>query len=136
MKQLGAVVLMAVLGALATVSPAVAESERIAVNIPFDFVVGNQTLKAGEYKVVRLDSGVLELWGNQQQRRFALVVAGAPLANHKANAYLLFNRYGDQRFLSKVALSVDGNFDLLQGKREKQLASQANEGALVVQPIQ
>lgn len=138
MKKLGAVLLMAVLGAMMSVSSAVAESDRIAVNIPFDFVVGNQTLKAGEYKVVRLESGVLELQDAGQKGYFALMVNGAPAANHHSDSYLIFNRYNGEAFLSKVALSVDASYDLLQGKREKQIRSteSGGEGALVVQPMQ
>jgi hypothetical protein len=138
MKKLGAVVLMAVLGMMVTVSPAFAEGNRIDVNIPFDFVVGNHTLKAGEYKVVRLDSGVLELQSDGQKGYFALMVNGAPAANHHGDSYLIFNRYQGQAFLSKVALSVDNSYDLLQGKREKQILSNQSgdgEGSLVVQPI-
>jgi hypothetical protein len=135
MQKLGVIVLMAVLGAIAAVAPAYADSDKIAVNIPFDFVVGNAALKAGEYKIEKLQSGVLELRSEGQPARFALIVEGSPSVNHQGDAYVVFNRYGNQTFLSKVALSADGSYDLLRSNREKLLNKQATgDGALIVQP--
>lgn len=134
MQKLGVVVLMTVLGAMAAVAPAYAESNKIAVNIPFDFVVGKTAMKAGEYKIEKLQSGVLELIG-EKQVRFALTVEGSPSGKHAGDAYVVFNRYGNETFLSKVALSDEGNYDLPPSNREKQLNQHGLEDRdMVVQP--
>ena len=128
---------MAVLGAMVVNAPAHADSaDHIVVNVPFDFVVGNSTLKAGDYKIKKVESGVLELRSiDGQHDSFALVADGAASANHKSSPYLLFTRYGSQAFLSKVALSVDDSYDLLRSNEEKKLIgsqSAGESGALVV----
>jgi len=129
MRKLGAVLLTAVLGAMA-VSPARAESE-IAVNIPFDFVAGKNTMKAGAYKIEKLQSGVLSLKSDGQER-FVLIVQGGATINDRGHAYVVFNRFGNENFLTKVALSDDDNYDLPQSKHEKQLEKQTMEGGLEV----
>lgn len=133
------VAVMAMLAAMAANVPAHAESEhRIAVNIPFDFVVGNSVLKAGGYKVEKLESGVLDFYSTEGRRHhFMLAVEGTPLAGHKDNPYLVFTRYGNEAFLSKISLSVDNSFEFLQSEREKEvIGSQAagEQSALIVQP--
>ena len=61
------VALIAVFGAT-LVTPARAQnSNRFLVDIPFDFSVGNTLLKAGNYKVEELHSGILVFNGNDGQ---------------------------------------------------------------------
>lgn len=63
MQYLLKLMLLAVLtvfGAALTIVPANAQSgSRALANIPFDFSVGNTTLKAGSYSVEQLQSGIL-----------------------------------------------------------------------------
>jgi hypothetical protein len=139
-KKFLSLAVMAILGAMVVNAPARADSsDHVVVNVPFDFVVGNSTMKAGDYKIKKLDSGVLELMSSDgQQDHFALVTEGAASANHKGNPYLLFTRYGSQAFLSKVALSVDDSYDLLRSNEEKKLINSlpaGESGALVTQPV-
>lgn len=135
MQKLGVVVLMTILGAMAAVAPAYADSDQIAVKIPFDFVVGNNVMKAGEYRIGILPSGVLELRSYGQKAQFALPVEGSPVASHRTDSYVVFNRYGNMAFLSKVSLSADGNYDLPRSKAEKELNQQgAGDSTVVVQP--
>jgi hypothetical protein len=138
-KKFLSLAVMAVLGAMVVNAPAHADSaDHIVVNVPFDFVVGKNTLKAGDYKIKKLESGVLELRSVDGQRdHFALVTEGAVSANHKSNPYLLFTRYGNQAFLSKVALSVDDSYDLLRSREEKKLidSQSAGEGGALVVPV-
>jgi hypothetical protein len=139
MKKVGWFILMAVIGANLAIVQAKAEGDsRVAINVPFDFVAGNSVLKAGNYKVEVLQSGVLDFWSiGAQQHHFTLIVAGAASASQKGDPYFVFTRYGSETFLSKVALSADDNFEVPTSSREKELISglKAGErGTLVTQP--
>ena len=134
-KKFVLVALVAVLGAMVAIVPAHADSDRrVSVTIPFDFVVGNSTLKAGDYRVEKLQSGVVDFGSASGRHHFALVAPGSS-DNRKSDPYLVFTRYGHQVFLSKIALSVDDNYEVLPGNTEKSLNQASGEGALVVQPV-
>jgi hypothetical protein len=98
------------------------DSDRVNVTIPFDFVVGDKQLNAGEYVVESLlDGRALRLrsnGGDVQQIAFTL-----PIANQTANhERLLFHHDGDQYFLSQVWFwgDEDGR-ELTRGVQEKSL---------------
>jgi hypothetical protein len=138
MKKVGMLVLMVVIGtSLATVR-AHAEGDRIAVNVPFDFAVGNNVLKAGSYKVQVLQPGILDFWNVEaRQHYFSLMPAGSPANGENGEPRLIFTRYGSETFLSKVALSVDSNFAAPRSGREKELLHGIAAGerdSLVIQP--
>jgi len=79
---------------------------KIKVNIPFDFVVADKKLTAGEYAIGRAlqnsgDSLVLisSVDGRVRISRFSTAVESRDLQNKIA---IVFHRYGDQYFLSQV----------------------------------
>jgi hypothetical protein len=140
MKKVGLFILMAVMGMNLAIVQARADGDsRVAINVPFDFVAGNGVLKAGNYKVVVLQSGVLDFVSTDtRQHHFTLIIAGAASARQKADPYLVFTRYGSETFLSKVVLSVDDNFEVPTSSREKDLISgltAGEKGAVVIQPV-
>ena len=132
-------VLLIVLGTAISSAPAHAQTgSRVSVNIPFDFVVGNATLKAGQYKVEQVESGLLSFSGlDGQEHRFALAILGNS-ANVGHHTHFVFTRYGSEAFLSKVFLSDDNDCNQLpRSNREKELIrDQANgdEFSLLVEP--
>ena len=132
------VALIAVIGAT-LVTPAHAQnSNRFVVDIPFDFSVGNTLLKAGNYKVEELRSGILVFNGNGgQDRQFALTV-GDEAANQGNQPKLVFARYREETFLHKVFLSGGDDFrQLLPSSKEKKLIQKRTSGeelSLLVQP--
>jgi len=136
-KKLGFVLGMAVLGAVVASLPARAEGDRrISVNIPFDFVVGNSTLKAGDYRVQELEKGVLDFGSADGQKHHFAIAESAPGNGRRSDPYLVFTRYGSEVFLSKIALSVDDSYEVQRSAREKQLIDNQMTGernALVVQ---
>jgi hypothetical protein len=98
------------------------DSARVNVTIPFDFVVENKQLKAGDYVVeLLLDGRALKLrskGGNVQQIAFTV-----PITNQTGNhERLLFHHDGDQYFLSQVWFwgEEDGR-ELTRGVQEKSL---------------
>src|SRR6267378_3407868 len=80
---------------------------RVEVNIPFDFSAGKATLKAGAYSIKRMSGNALAI----RSAAGKTTLVDAPLTigsrDFKAGERLVFNRYGDQYFLSQVWLSVD-----------------------------
>jgi hypothetical protein len=122
--------LMTVLGAVLAVAPAQAQdASRVYVDIPFAFSVGNTTLNAGHYRVAELLSGILAFSSSDgQESQFALTVP-EDSANPTHEPKLVFKRYGDEAFLSKVFLSGDRDCrQLLRSSREKQLIQKRESG--------
>ncbi|HEY8460619.1 MAG TPA: hypothetical protein VIM99_09580 [Blastocatellia bacterium] len=101
-------------------------SGRVTADIPFDFMVGNKEFKAGKYSVGRLGSG---------RTADTLIIRsedGNEVANFNVNnvygkgeprARLVFNRYGNQYFLSQIfdAENVEGAA-LMKSKAEREAA--------------
>ena len=142
MKHLLKPMLLAVittLGIALTIVPAHAQSgSPVVANIPFDFSIGNTRLKAGSYKVERLESGILAFSSEDgREHKFALTFPGDS-DRESQEPHLVFIRYGSEAFLKKVVLSSDENCDELpESSRERQLVrNQAFGGelSLLIQP--
>jgi hypothetical protein len=80
----------------------------ISVSVPFDFVVSGKTLPAGEYYVLRSTEGVPVVTQIRSRDKTDLAyffqthpVDGRAIQKSK----LVFNKYGDQFFLSQVWIS-------------------------------
>jgi hypothetical protein len=99
--RLAAMVLAgAVLMILNIPAPAMAQSTALSVTIPFDFHAGGSTLPAGKYIVDRVGEAIRISDSNGHA---AFVIATA-VPNPAANLdnQLVFNAYGDERYLSEV----------------------------------
>lgn len=102
--------------------------ERLTATIDFDFVAGGKTLPAGEYR--------FSFPGGDDSRRLVLItktdgtaqalVHILPAQNQNANvavADLIFNQYGDQRYLASVQLGDDSyRQELIKSADERRLA--------------
>ena len=127
-------VLLAVLtvfGAALTIVPAKAQSgSRALANIPFDFSVGNTTLKAGSYSVEELQSGILALSSSDyKEHQLALTLPGDS-DKQSQESHLVFIRYGSEVFLKKVSLSGNENtYELPESRRERELIRNQTSGA-------
>ena len=77
----------------------------IVADIPFDFTVRGATLPAGHYTVRRLgsDPEVMEILGVDNHRTPLLfMVETAQVSKEPNRSEIIFNRVGDQYFLSEV----------------------------------
>ena len=102
-----------------------AQTMNLQATIPFEFRIGNTAFPPGEYSV-RNSGGVLSVQktaGSHKAGMFLTVGEDRP-AGAKAAGTLLFNRYGDTYFLSKV-WSAESTQAQAPPKtpREKELAS-------------
>ena len=108
---------------------------KIKATIPFNFVIGGNELKAGEYAIqqfgspgsqslqFRSEDGVLEQTG------FSVPLETNEIGNH---GRLVFHRYGDQYFLSQVWFAGEHGRELIAGPREKKAATETSTADQVV----
>ncbi len=84
------------------VTPALAQ-QRVVANIPFNFVVQNTTMTAGQYTVNEVND---TLWAirSVDGSEHALITTGTVENNDSAPtpSRLVFHRYGDEYFLSEI----------------------------------
>jgi hypothetical protein len=134
--------LFAVITALSvalTIVPAHAQSgSRVLANIPFEFSVGNTTLKAGGYTVELLQSGIIAFRSEDETEHQLALSFQVDSDKQSQEAHLVFIRYGSETFLKRVFLS--GNeacHELPKSSREKELVKNKASGAelsLLIQP--
>jgi hypothetical protein len=115
---------MIALTAMATTRVAQAQ-DRLAVNIPFDFVAGNTQLPAGEYTVtVSAPTHSIILISRKDSTASAFMNTNSAVSRDPQHeSKLVFNRYGDRYFLSQVW--QQGNSEgrqLMKSAREKEMS--------------
>ena len=76
----------------------------IVADIPFDFTVRQTTLPAGHYTIKRLGSSaeVMEILGDNHRQAVVFLVESAQLSKEPNKSELIFDRVGDEYFLSEV----------------------------------
>jgi hypothetical protein len=103
------------------------DTKKIKVTIPFDFLVGNKQLKAGDYVVQSwgpAGDGALLFRsedGSARQIVFAVPVETNKTGNHER---LVFHRYGGEQFAAQVwFMGDDKGYELIPGSRERESAA-------------
>ena len=78
--------------------------DTIVADVPFGFVIRDQTLPAGSYTIKRLDSqpGVMELRDADGERLMLFLTGSAQAAREPDQTELIFDRFGDQYFLTEI----------------------------------
>ena len=108
---------------------------KIKATIPFNFVIGSNELKAGEYVVQQFGSpGSQSLRfrsenGDVEQTGFSVPLETNEIGNH---GRLVFHRYGDQYFLSQVWFAGEHGREFIAGPREKKGATEKSTADHVV----
>jgi len=128
--------LLGLILALSAVPGHAQDEAKVKATIPFDFVVGNKELKAGNYVIESLlANNALQFRsedGDVQQIAFTVPIETNRTGNHER---LLFNHDGDQYFLSQVWLSGDENGrELIPGAQEKAAANRSTSDQVVAGP--
>jgi hypothetical protein len=84
-----------------TATSVYAQSSTVQVaNIPFEFVIGNRAFPAGEYTFRYKDTNVIQI--QSQERGESMFFLTGSAKGKKIRNELLFNRYGDKYFLSRL----------------------------------
>lgn len=93
------------------------QSRTTKANVPFDFIVGSQSLPAGEYTVASMSSqgDVLRIRGAGNNGALRLT---KPTHGTSEQAKLVFHRYGDRYFLAEVWDGANGRA-LLKSRQEQ-----------------
>jgi hypothetical protein len=107
------------------------DTKKVKVTIPFDFLLGNKQLKAGDYVVQSWGSSGSGAFlfksedGSAQQIVFAVPVETNKTGNHER---LVFHCYGNEHFAAQVWFMGDEEgYELIPGTRE--MESAANHAA-------
>ena len=128
--------LLGLILALSAVPGHAQDGAKIKATIPFNFVVGNKELNAGDYVIKSLlANNALQFRsedGDVQQIAFTVPIETNRTGNHER---LLFHHDGDQYFLSQVWLSGDENgHELIPGVQEKAATNQSMSDQVVAGP--
>jgi uncharacterized protein (DUF58 family) len=113
--------LMVALAILTSVVSANAQSRvTVSASIPFEFVVGDRTLPAGEYNLRPATSGDEALMVQNAENGNAIVRLTEPaLESKKKQARLVFHRYGQSYFLAEVWKAEGLGRRLAKSKQER-----------------
>ena len=119
--------------ALSAVPGHAQDGAKIKTTIPFNFVVGNKELKAGDYVIESLlGNNALRFRSEDGDVQIIFTV---PIETNRTGDHerMLFHHDGDQYFLSQVWLSGDENgHELIPGAQEKKAATNRSTGDQVV----
>jgi hypothetical protein len=105
-----------------------AQDHVVKANIPFDFTVGQQLLPAGTYVIQQIQDSVITV-RNVNKPIQILGVTQQDSGKARGDCKLLFNRYGDQYFLSKI-LADQAGMDLRLPTSKVERKAQVQEAAL------
>jgi hypothetical protein len=107
----------------------VARAQDLVVTIPFDFAAGSANLPAGDYSVKAGSptSHTILLMNRNNPDASVIVTANAASSGQpQSQSKLVFNRYGDRYFLSKIwAEGSTMGRELPKSNREKEVAAEA-----------
>ena len=89
---------------------------RVTADIPFDFSVGNKKFSSGKYTVGRGTSAQTLVIRDSENKESAVFLVQNASPRRDAKAMFVFNRYGDQYFLSQVWDGGAGDSGSVLGK--------------------
>lgn len=129
---------MAILGGLifvAGISKAQAQIVYpVKADIPFSFYVGEKLLPAGEYTITEQYQGVMEIRRDDGKEAAFFVTNGNQERQTPEASELIFNRYGNETFLSRIEEQGDrDDAVLMKSKLEKKAEmNEKEEGPISV----
>ena len=110
---------------VSTVVPANGQlsSHLVTADIPFDFIVADQTFPSGKYTVrTASDNGkVLRITSLDGRSSIVRLSNSVIDSNTKQNARMVFHRYGQEYFLAEVWSGDNSGRELIKSKKENQL---------------
>ena len=109
---------------------------KLVANIPFEFVAGEKTMPAGEYTIRPVSEFGLRtrllIRSRDGKAVTTVMVNSVQLSEIQKESKLVFNRYGDQTFLSQVWTSQSEYIgEVIRSKAEDRLAKKGAEREVV-----
>jgi hypothetical protein len=102
MNRIPAIVLF-VLANLVTVGSASAQNRTVQAVVPFDFTAGNKLLPSGTYRITSETPFLVVI--RNTEKAAGMVTRTIPNGKQSKIGVLVFTRYGNQYFLSKILSS-------------------------------
>jgi len=122
---------MAVIALAVPVHSAGLESDRLLAHVPFAFEVADVHMPPGDYTIREGDSqdlGLLEIRSSDSRHAAFVFAEDDGVRRHvESHPRLVFDRYGDQRFLRVVRLE-NGEGERLSASRDEFAAARAAAG--------
>src|SRR5271166_2460510 len=117
-KNLTSVMATVIVMAAAMVTPVFAQhSGPMKVAVPFNFVVENDRLQAGDYTIERIANGRLRIHNNDGSVSATFLAMPTQRTDAPEKAHFIFNHYGSEYFLAKIwTPGQETGWELLQGK--------------------
>ena len=110
-----------------------AQSIMLKADIPFDFLVGDKRLPSGQYHVKSLNPVLTQIESKDARSTAIVLTTGMQAAKISDTGKLVFNRYGDQYFLSKIWVpSSDTGRQLPKSRFEREVAQRLSNGGTTV----
>jgi hypothetical protein len=112
--------IVAIALAMAVVSANAQSSRMVISNVPFEFVVGDTTLPAGEYRINRALGHALTIRTKDASDSASLLTNDIQPRKDRRQARLIFHRYGERYFLAEVWSGADSmGWQLLKSRQER-----------------
>ncbi len=122
--------------AMLTSASMAAENYLVKARVPFDFAVGNTEFSAGIYTIESqaVPATLVVRSAGGTPMRF---IQAAPIYKNTGQdtATLVFNKYGDRYFLSKVIRPEGSGCQLSKGKIERELMASAPAEKVIVAAV-
>lgn len=101
-------------------------SQKIAATVPFDFVVGQKVIPAGDCTVQRATWDGSTLMLRNVAARAGTFAMPIPIGSKgSAGSYaLVFHQYGDRHFLAAVTIADGTRYQLPESRLESELRAQ------------
>jgi len=124
MKKNLAGVVVAMMLVLGTAVSAMAQySGPMKVTVPFNFVVENDRMQAGDYTIQRVANGRLRIESNDGGKAVTFLAIAKEGKTVPEKAHFIFHRYGSDYFLATIwTPGLEVGWEVLQGKLETELA--------------
>ena len=115
-------------------SPLLLAQDKETAEIPFDFHVGQSTLAAGTYSVMKAsESGVLQL--RNEDTNESILVGPQIRENATNDAKLTFHCYDDHCFLSEISIPGTPVYKFWKSGLEKELEKGGEKLAMAYVPL-
>ena len=112
-------------------------SQSVTATIPFDFVVGDKTLPAGRYIVSAATNDGTGLRIENRDGKYLAFRLSNPVAqkSQKHQVKMVFNRYGQQYFLTQIWSGDGSGRELRPSKMERNLQQELAANAAMKKEV-
>lgn len=112
--------------ATAAVSANAQSRNEVMASVPFEFVVGDKTLPAGEYNVRAITRDALIIQGTENGKSAIRLSNETEKSKKSTHARLVFRCYGQKYFLAQVWNGDTVGRDLAKSRQERAIERESN----------